>query len=562
VTDSERRPATDVDRLAEQYLDDYLTLDPVLATICGISGHDTELPDLSPDGHAELSALRRRMLSSLDGATPGDATDRVTVAAVRDRIEAAESIRAIGAEESALNNVESPVQKLRRVFDLMPTATVDDWATVAVRLSRVPTAIRGYIASLRFAAARGQVSARRQIEAGIVESSQNADPAGFFAALVETAAAKDLPKALRGDLDRGARAAAGAYRELATFLGEELRVQASDTDAVGRDAYAVFARSALGTSVDLEETYLWGQDELARVNDEQRSTAKQIRPGASLPEAMEHLDADPTRRLSGTEDLLAWMQRTSDVAIATLADTQFDIPAPIRALECLIAPTPGGIYYTGPSEDFTRPGRMWWGVAPGVTEFVTWRELSTVYHEGVPGHHLQMAQTAYRKELLNRWRRSEAAWVDGHGEGWALYAEALMAELGFLDDPGDYLGLLASQSFRAARVVIDIGFHCGFPAPAEVGGGAWTYDKAWQLLSAHSVKDEPSLRFELDRYLGWPGQAPSYKIGERWWLQLRDDVRAREGDAFDLKAFHRRALDIGSVGLDVLRSAVLDEFGD
>jgi uncharacterized protein (DUF885 family) len=201
---------------------------------------------------------------------------------------------------------------------------------------------------------------------------------------------------------------------------------------------------------------------------------------------------------------------------------------------------------------------MWWSVPAGVSEFSTWRELTTVYHEGVPGHHLQIAQTIYRKQLLNSWRRM-GAWVSGQGEGWALYAEWLMAELGFLDDPGDRLGLLDGQSLRATRVVIDIGVHCGFEAPAEVGGGAWDYDKAWTLLRRHSHMAEDILRFELDRYLGWPGQAPSYKIGERYWLALREETRRREGDGFDLKAFHRRALDVGGVGLEVLRRAVLGE---
>jgi uncharacterized protein (DUF885 family) len=263
--------------------------------------------------------------------------------------------------------------------------------------------------------------------------------------------------------------------------------------------------------------------------------------------------------LAGADALQAWMQRTSDEAVATLADSHFDIPEPVRVLECRIAPTnTGGIYYTGPSDDFSRPGRMWWSVPEGVTEFATWRERSTVYHEGVPGHHLQVGQTVYRKELLNKWRRL-ASWVAGHGEGWALYAEWLMADLGYMDEPGDRLGLLDAQSLRAARVVLDIGFHCGFPAPAEVGGGAWDYDKAWAFLTRHSSISEELRRYELDRYLGWAGQAPSYKVGERLWLQLRDETRARDGAAFELKDFHRRALDIGSVGLDVLRRAVLNE---
>jgi uncharacterized protein (DUF885 family) len=201
---------------------------------------------------------------------------------------------------------------------------------------------------------------------------------------------------------------------------------------------------------------------------------------------------------------------------------------------------------------------MWWSVPRGITEFGTWRELTTVYHEGVPGHHLQVAQTVFRSELLNRWRRMDA-WTSGHGEGWALYAERLMAELGYLDDPGNRMGMLDGQSLRAARVVLDIGVHCGFEAPAEVGGGEWTYGKAWQFLRAHANMAEDFLRFELDRYLGWPGQAPAYKIGERLWLQLREQVKAREGDAFDISTFHRRALDIGGVGLDTLREAILGD---
>jgi uncharacterized protein (DUF885 family) len=347
---------------------------------------------------------------------------------------------------------------------------------------------------------------------------------------------------------------------LAAFLRHELVSQAPQTDAIGRERYALHSRSFLGSEVDLEETYEWGQQELARIDALMVETAAQIKPGATLDEVFATLDADPGRMLSGTQALKEWMQRKSDEAVAALADTHFDIPEPIRRLECRIAPTHDGvIYYTGPSEDLvTRPGRMWWSVPEGVTDFGTWRELTTVYHEGVPGHHLQVAQTAYRSSTLNRWRRM-ASWVSGHGEGWALYSERLMADLGFLDDPADFLGMLDAQSMRAARVVLDIGIHCGLPAPAEVGGGEWTYDKGWRFLAAHANLAEGFLRFELDRYLGWPGQAPSYKVGERLWLQLREEARARAGDVFDLKTFHRRALDIGSVGLDVLRAAVLDE---
>ena len=552
---SQSRTPTDVDALADSYLADYVALDPLAATYWGIPGHDAELPDLSPDGLAEISALRRRTLDALDAATPVDRTDRITVAALREELAVAEELRAAGHEEANLNNIDCAIQNLRMSFDLMPTSSTDDWSVAATRLSRVPEALTGYAASLRHAAAAGHVSAQRQVRACIEQCAEDSD---FFTRFV--AGADGLPDSLRADLDRGAAAAGAAYRELGAFLADELLAQAPERDAVGRERYTVHSRAFLGTQVDLDETYAWGQAELARITAEMQATAERIKPGASVDEAIEFLDADPSRKLQGTDALRAWMQETSDAAVAALAGTHFDIPDAIRTLECRIAPTPsGGIYYTGPSDDLvSRPGRMWWAVPDGVTEFGTWRERTTVYHEGVPGHHLQVAQTAYRSEILNRWRRL-ASWISGHGEGWALYAERLMADLGFLDDPADYLGMLDGQSMRAARVVLDIGVHCGLPAPAEVGGGSWTYDKAWQFLRAHANMSEAMLRYELDRYLGWPGQAPSYKIGERLWLQLRDDARDREGAAFDLKSFHRRALDIGSLGLDVLRAAVLDE---
>ncbi|SHG01247.1 Uncharacterized conserved protein, DUF885 familyt [Jatrophihabitans endophyticus] len=555
--DAARRP-TAVDRVADEYLDRQAALDPVYATFAGIAGHDHALPDLSPDGLAAVAELRRATLAALAATEAVDDTDRVTAAALRDLLETEDDLRAIRADSARLNNIDSPLQFVRDVFDLMPTATVDDWATIAARLAAVPDALGGYVASLRDAAVAGTVPPVRQVRIGVEQCADNVGDDGFFVSLAAQATDADVPDSVRGDLDRAARQAGEAYERLAAFLRDELLPAAPERDPVGRERYAVHSRAFLGTRLDLAETYEWGQAEVARIEAEMAATAERIVPGGSVADAIAHLDASPAHRLAGTEELQRWMQRTSDEAVAALADVHFDIPEPIRRIECLIAPTQqGGIYYTGPSEDLTtRPGRMWWSVPKGVDDFGTWRERTTVYHEGVPGHHLQVAQTVYRAALLNRWRRL-GSWVSGHGEGWALYAERLMADLGFLDDPADHLGMLDGQSLRAARVVLDIGIHCELPAPAEVGGGAWDYDKAWRFLTAHANTAEGFRRFELDRYLGWPGQAPSYKIGERFWLQLRDDARAAAGDAFDVKAFHRGALDVGSVGLDVLRAAVL-----
>ena len=331
--------------------------------------------------------------------------------------------------------------------------------------------------------------------------------------------------------------------------------------AAGREFYQRMSRQFIGATIDLDETYEWGVEELARVTAEQEALAREIAgPGASVADAVAALDGDPARQLHGTDALKAWMQETSDAAIAALDGVHFDIPEPLHRLECMIAPTQNGaIYYTGPTDDFSRPGRMWWSVPQGVTGFTTWREKTTVYHEGVPGHHLQIGQAVYNAAELNWWRR-QICWLSGHGEGWALYAERLMEEFGFLTDPGDRFGMLDSQRLRATRVVLDLGVHLGKPAFDRYGGGTWDADKAWQLMKDNVNMDDGFLRFELNRYLGWPGQAPSYKVGQRIWEQIRADAAAAaraRGEEFSLKAFHSKALNLGSLPLDVLREAVL-----
>jgi uncharacterized protein (DUF885 family) len=240
-----------------------------------------------------------------------------------------------------------------------------------------------------------------------------------------------------------------------------------------------------------------------------------------------------------------------------LRGKHFEISDRVMGLECKIAPPGGGVgaYYTGPSEDFGRPGRMWWSLPAGRDEFVTWRETSTVYHEGAPGHHLQIATAVDQSGSLNKYQRL-MAFTSGHAEGWALYAERLMEELGYLADDGDLLGMLSEQLFRAARVVVDLGMHLELPIPAGTGfheGERWTPELGLEFMLTRTITDQAHVRDEIDRYLGWPGQAPAYKIGERLWLAARAEARARAGEAFDIKRFHTQALKLGGMGLDTLR---------
>jgi uncharacterized protein (DUF885 family) len=550
------RRVTRIDELADRYVDAYCALHPNAATYIGVAGYDDRLTDYGPEAHEARIALAKQLLADLDEAPIDTDNDRVCAAAMRERLGLDIEIAAAGELDGDLNVIASPLQDTRQVFDLMPTDGEDAWRMIAKRLAAVPGALGSYRRSLELGRERGRVAALRQVLACAEQCKQwtSGEDGGFFGHLV---ASSGLDGDLRADLDRGAAAATAAVADFGSFLRDDLAPHAPKQDGVGRERYALWSRYFLGATVDLDETYVWGIAELKRIEQEMAKVANEIAPGGSIQDAIAVLEADPDRKLAGTDALQAWMQQLSDRVVTELADVHFDIPQPIRNLECRIAPTKdGGIYYTGPSEDFTRPGRMWWSVPEGVTEFSTWREVTTVFHEGVPGHHLQVAQTAYRSNLLNRWQRL-MCWVSGHGEGWALYAERLMADLGYLDDPGDRLGMLDAQSFRAARVVIDIGMHLGLEIPAGTGfhdGETWTPELGLEFLRAHCLMPDEFLRFELDRYLGWPGQAPSYKVGERIWLKARDDVRASQGDEFDLKAFHRRALDLGALGLDPLRA--------
>ncbi|OFN72731.1 hypothetical protein HMPREF2528_04425 [Rothia sp. HMSC078H08] len=556
-----KRSLTDVDQIANEYFEKVLDLNPVHATELGRKGVETLYPDYSPAGEKAFARLAKKTLKKVDNVLPIDDVDLVTLDALQERLSLYRKQYKAGFGGWQLNNIASVPQEVRSVFDLMKRNTQQDWEHIVGRMHRVTEALEGYIQTLEAAREEGKVAPRRQVDIVIEQTAAYYAPGGFFDDLAAEVA--EAVPALKDEAAAGAEAAKEGYRRLNSYLVEKLLPVAPSRDAVGRKAYSLHSRSFLGTTIDLDETYAWGVKELESIIARQREVAEEIEPGASIERAKQLLDEDPARQLHGTDELKAWMQKLADAAVENLAGSHFEIGGPMRRIECCIAPTnEGGIYYTGPSPDFSRPGRMWWSVPEGEDTFTTWRETSTVYHEGVPGHHLQIAIATALQGTMNSWR-TNMLWVSGHGEGWALYAERLMEELGYLKDPGDRMGMLNAQRMRAARVVFDIGVHCEMPIPAEWAeqlgvepGTIWTSELGYEFLKLNLDESEGHLRFEFLRYLGWPGQAPSYKIGERLWLELRDQA-VRRGD--DIRAFHTRALLLGSVGLDTLRRALTDE---
>ncbi len=551
---SANRQPSPIDALADEWLETLVNADPSMRVFLGLPGAQDEYADYSPAGHRALAEAASTAAARLAALPLADDIDAVTAKELaRTWIDIEDAARA-RLELRNVNNIESPVQAIRDVFDLMPDTTREDWENISRRLDNVADAVAGYVETLRLGIREGITPARRQVLFAAEQATEWAAEDGFFRSLAARASEiESNPAAVVAELHRSSALAAMSYAQLGEFLANELAPASRTEDGVGREHYVLASRSFLGAEIDLDETYEWGLAQLASIVAEQQAVAEQITPGASIEEAIAHLDSDPERVIHGTNALREWMQQTSDRAVSELGEKHFEIPERIRALECMIAPTQtGGIYYTPPTADLSRPGQMWWSVAPGVTEFTTWRELTTVYHEGVPGHHLQCAQSVISPDL-NLWRRS-ANWISGHGEGWALYAERLMADLGYLDDPGNRMGMLDGQRMRAARVVLDIGVHLGKQRPD--GNGTWDYEYALNFMRENATMDEGQLRFEVNRYFGWPGQAPSYSVGQRIWEQLRDDYLARNGGHKTLRDFHKEALALGGVGLDTLRFAL------
>ncbi|TYL52017.1 DUF885 domain-containing protein [Nocardioides sp. BGMRC 2183] len=549
-----------VDARTDAYVEEFAALDPIEATYAGIPGYDHRLPDLSPDGFEALEELHRRAVADVTALTASDEREQVAKDAFLERVGLAVERADAQVERSEFSVISSALHAVREVFDLMPTETDEQWQAIGERLSAIPHALEGYRTTLTAEADAGRVSARRQYVEVADQvrgwTGQQGSGGDFFARLVAAA-----PSALQESLTAAAARASAAVAEFGRYAETDLAPRGREHDGVGREHYALASRYFLGAEIDLEETYRWGWEELRRIEDDMAATADRIVAGGTVDDAVAALDADPARDCGSREAYERWMQAKADDVLASFDGVHFDIAEPIRTLACKVAPVnDGGAWYTPPSEDFSRPGTMWFSFTDDHEVYSTWREATTVFHEGVPGHHLQCAQATYRADLLNRWQRL-LCWVSGHGEGWALYAERLMDELGYFADPGDRLGFLDAQGLRAARVIVDIGVHLGLTIPADNpfgwrAGETWDANRVFEFMRAHTRVDDGTLRFEVNRYLGWPGQAPSYKVGERIWLEARDQVKARKGASFDLKQFHTDALNLGSLGLDPLKSAL------
>ena len=556
-------PLSQIFEFAERFVDEQSALDPNLATGRGTPGFDHLLTDLSPEGYEARATHLRQSMAALTALPVTNDDDRRAKDFITERFSTSLAAHDAGNWMRAISAISWPAGHLRGTFDLMPREGEAAWANIVARVRAVPTAIAQLQATYEHGRANGIVAARRQALAAADQVGTWAENQWFDTLVTEAAARSDVSPALQAELTDGATTANAAFAALATYLRETYAPAADPVDGCGSERYALGVRAFLGADLDPAEMYEWAWVDFHHLRAEIAKTCEQIKPGATFAEVIELLDTDPApeRALHSTEDYRQWLQDMTDEALAR-SKQHFEIPAEMDRCEALIPPagSAAAAYYTGPSEDFSRPGRTWYPTL-GRTHFPKWGDVTTCYHESVPGHHLQIGYAKVQAASLSRIQRS--AFISGHGEGWALYAEALCDEFGWFANPDHRLGFLGGQILRTVRVIIDIGMHLGFRIPEGTtlndgtpfhGGEVWDADLAFEFSVKETGNTEDFMRSEINRYLGWPAQAISYKIGQREWERARADAVEREGDAFDLKAWHTKALALGAIGLDQLRA--------
>jgi uncharacterized protein (DUF885 family) len=541
--------------ISDRFTEAWADLSPIDATLAGIPGRDHLCSDFSPDGEAARVDLYRstrgELHPQLGHPDPVQRrAARVMIGWLDEAIDDYEQRRWV----RDINHISSPFQWVTHVFEVMPRNDQRAWENIVARLEGMPGMLTGYRASLADGISTGETAARRQTEAVLAQVRAAGER---FSDLPEQAASAGAHP------ERVAQAvtvAVGACGEFGDWLEQVYLPAADPRDAVGAERYQENVDRFLGMSLDLDETYEWGWSEVARLRSEMAETSRSIDPDKTLEEVIEMLDTDPSRAAATREEFVEFISRLQQDAVANLDGTHFEVPDELKVVTVNIAPPGGalGAWYMPPSEDFSRPGSIWY--APGERKMLPyWQEVTTAYHEGFPGHHLQGGVAVQLREKLSRFHRM-AIWYPGSGEGWALYAERLMDELSYFENPGHRLGYLSSQLFRATRVVVDIGCHLEKRIPDDASlhaGEVWDYGRAVDYIEKVGLQARDIAESEVTRYLGLWAQAISYKVGEREILEIRAAAEATSGDGFDRKELQRRILEASAIRLDQVGGEVL-----
>ncbi|HET9620921.1 MAG TPA: DUF885 domain-containing protein [Kofleriaceae bacterium] len=449
--------------------------------------------------------------------------------------------------------------RLAELVSQLPFQTVKDYDDYLARLASLPAVLEQTTEAMKLGASKQLMPPRFLLEKcvtqalAIADARPDASPFAMPIKKLDQLGAK-LARADRDRIVAAIHAAiqdkvAPAYREFAAFMKRDYVPRGRKDPGMwalpdGDARYAAKVKDTTTTAMTPDEIHELGLREVTRIEGEQAAIARQL--GFSSLEAFRK-SVRGNRKLyaRSREDILARYQTYVDQMYEKLPQLFGHLPKGkmiIKPTESFREAQAAGADYSGGTPDGTRPGAVSVNTYKP-TERLTIDMESTAYHEGVPGHHLQVT---IQQELTDVPAFRRHTRYVAFGEGWALYAERLGKEVGFYQDPYNDYGHLQDEMLRAIRLVVDTGIHAKH----------WSRDQVVKFFHDHSSIDEPSVQSETDRYIGNPGQALGYKIGQLTILRLREHARDALGAAFDLRAFHDEVLGAGALPLDLLEQRI------
>jgi uncharacterized protein (DUF885 family) len=545
--------------LADRYWEAYLEFRPTEATLHGDHRYDDRIEDLSVDGEARQRATWLELRAALDAVDAAglDAPGRVTRQLLR--AELTEAVEAIDLREAELrfDQMTGVHAELLVTAPQIQAPTAGSARALVERQRRLPGLLDQTVERLRAGLAAGRTPARVNVERSLnqvdkyLSSPLESDPFTGYAGPPGWDGEAEWRADLAGILRDAVRPAFARYRD---FFASEALPAGRPHDraglcwlAEGEELYRHFVR--LHTTVDdltAEEIHQIGLDEIDRLAAEYAEVGGRLFGTTDTTAIFERLRSDPALRYGDGEEIMGDARRYLAAATAAMGDWFGRLPATpceITAVPAALAEDMPMAYYFPPADDGSRAGTYFVNTADPAhkNRFET---ASVAYHEAIPGHHLQLA-IATELDGVPSFQRLSARHT-AFVEGWGLYAERLADEMGLYADDLERIGMLAADSWRSCRLVVDTGLHA-------LG---WSRRRAIDFMAANAPVSVGEIEVEVDRYIGLPGQALAYKVGQREIFRLRGGARERLGARFDVRAFHDAVLGSASVSLPVLRQIV------
>ena len=541
-----------VNDVADRYWEAALELHPTTATVYGDDRWDDRLEDPSPVGRAAAAALRRRTLDEL-AAIPVDVLpveERITHDMLRIVCELGDEAEALRMDLVGLvDQIDGPQSLLAQGIQFQPADTPARLEKLLARLAAFGPFVDAHLELLDEARATGMTAPRIVAERTIAQAerllampvAESPIVVGARLADGDETGRERVADAVRKVVNPALARYVAALREPYLAATREAPGLWSAPDGAARYRMAM----RMWTSLDLDpaEVHQIGLDELEAIDAERRTIARGA-GFATVADYRAHLAADPSNRASTKEALVA--RAREDMERATALAPRWFGRLPVAA--CDVRPVdpfmerdaPPAFYYP-PTVDGSRPGIYFVNTHELPTRLLT-RLASTTYHEAIPGHHFQIALEMEHPDLPAFRRLGSRVVGSAYAEGWGLYSERLADEMGLYRSDAERFAMLDGQAWRAVRLIVDTGIH------------ALRKDRPWAVAL---LRDEAGLPttdagIETDRYIVWPGQALTYKIGQREIERLRAELEARDGAAFDLRGFHDELLGHGALALATL----------